>query len=48
MTFSTEHSIVPRIFFEAPRHIRISFGCRPSLLAAGLANLSRALDQEKA
>jgi aspartate/methionine/tyrosine aminotransferase len=40
--------IVPGSYFEAPRHIRISFGCRPALLAAGLANVSRALDQEKA
>jgi len=36
--------VVPGRFFEAPRHIRISFGCRPSLLARGLANISRALD----
>jgi len=36
---------VPGRFFEAPRHIRISFGCRPSLLARGLANISRALDE---
>jgi aspartate/methionine/tyrosine aminotransferase len=36
--------VVPGRFFEAPRHIRISFGCRPPLLASGLANISRALD----
>jgi len=36
--------VVPGQFFEAPRHIRISFGCRPALLARGLANISRALD----
>lgn len=36
--------VVPGRFFEAPRHIRISFGCRPALLGRGLANLSRALD----
>jgi aspartate/methionine/tyrosine aminotransferase len=36
--------VVPGRFFEAPRHIRISFGCRPSLLARGLENISRALD----
>ena len=36
--------VVPGRFFEAPRHIRISFGCRPALLARGLANISRALD----
>ena len=35
---------VPGRFFEAPRHIRISFGCRPALLTRGLANISRALD----
>jgi aspartate/methionine/tyrosine aminotransferase len=38
--------IVPGRFFEAPRHIRVSFGCRPSLLSRGLRNLSRALDDE--
>lgn len=36
--------VVPGCFFEAPRHIRISFGCRPSLLERGLENISRALD----
>jgi aspartate/methionine/tyrosine aminotransferase len=36
--------VVPGRFFEAPRHIRISFGCRPDLLERGLANISRALD----
>ena len=36
--------VVPGRFFEAPRHIRLGFGCRPSLLARGLANISRALD----
>ena len=36
--------VVPGRFFEAPRHIRLSFGCRPALLARGLANVSRALD----
>jgi aspartate/methionine/tyrosine aminotransferase len=36
---------VPGRFFESPRHIRISFGCRPALLARGLANISRALDE---
>ena len=35
---------VPGRFFESPRHIRISFGCRPALLTRGLANISRALD----
>ena len=42
----TRHStlVVPGRFFESPRHIRISFGCRPALLARGLANISRALD----
>ena len=35
--------VVPGRFFEAPRHIRISFGCRPSLLARGLDNLACAL-----
>lgn len=37
--------VVPGRFFEAPRHIRVSFGCRPSLLTRGLANISRALDE---
>jgi aspartate/methionine/tyrosine aminotransferase len=36
--------VVPGRLFEAPGHIRISFGSRPSLLARGLTNLSRALD----
>lgn len=36
--------VVPGRLFESPRHIRISFGCRPALLARGLANVSRALD----
>jgi aspartate/methionine/tyrosine aminotransferase len=36
--------VVPGRFFEMPRHIRVSFGCRPSRLARGLANISRALD----
>lgn len=36
--------VVPGRFFESPRHIRVSFGCRPARLARGLANISRALD----
>jgi aspartate/methionine/tyrosine aminotransferase len=36
--------VVPGRFFESPRHIRISFGCKPALLARGLANISHALD----
>jgi hypothetical protein len=36
--------VVPGRFFESSRHIRVSFGCRPSLLARGLVNISRALD----
>jgi len=36
--------VVPGRFFESPRHIRISFGSRPPLVARGLANISRALD----
>jgi aspartate/methionine/tyrosine aminotransferase len=36
--------VVPGRFFEAPRHIRISFGCTPARLSRGLANISRALD----
>jgi len=36
--------VVPGRFFEAPRHIRVSFGCRPALLEKGLANISRTLD----
>jgi aspartate/methionine/tyrosine aminotransferase len=36
--------IVPGRFFESPRHVRISFGCRAPLLRQGLANVSRALD----
>jgi aspartate/methionine/tyrosine aminotransferase len=37
--------IVPGRFFEAPRHVRFSFGMRPQLLARGLRNLSLALDE---
>ncbi len=37
--------VVPGRFFEAPRHIRISFGCRPAVLTRGLASISRALDE---
>jgi aspartate/methionine/tyrosine aminotransferase len=40
--YSTQ--IVPGRFFESPRHIRISFGLRPSLLERGLTNISHALD----
>ena len=36
--------VVPGRFFEAPEHIRVSFGCRPSLLERGLENISRTLD----
>jgi aspartate/methionine/tyrosine aminotransferase len=36
--------VVPGRFFEAPRHIRISFGLPTRLLDRGLANISRALD----
>ena len=36
--------VVPGRFFEAPRHVRLSFGCAPPKLARGLANVSRALD----
>jgi hypothetical protein len=36
--------VVPGRFFEMPRHIRVSFGMRSDLLARGLRNLSRALD----
>jgi aspartate/methionine/tyrosine aminotransferase len=37
--------VVPGRFFESPRHIRVSFGSRPSVLSRGLANVSRALDE---
>jgi aspartate/methionine/tyrosine aminotransferase len=36
--------VVPGRFFEAPRHMRISFGVPPARLARGLANISHALD----
>jgi aspartate/methionine/tyrosine aminotransferase len=36
--------VVPGRFFEMPRHIRLSFGIRGDLLARGLRNVSRALD----
>src|SRR5262249_42098845 len=31
--------VVPGRFFESPRHVRISFGCRPSVLRRGLSNV---------
>lgn len=37
--------VVPGRFFESPRHIRISFGCAPSQLRRGLANISAALEE---
>lgn len=36
--------VVPGRFFEAPRHVRISFGTHTATVARGLANISRALD----
>lgn len=36
--------VVPGRFFEAPRYVRISFGCAPAALVRGLTSLSRALD----
>jgi aspartate/methionine/tyrosine aminotransferase len=36
--------VVPGRFFEAPRHIRLSFGCGPARLARGLRNVSKVLD----
>jgi aspartate/methionine/tyrosine aminotransferase len=36
--------VVPGRFFDAPGHIRISFGTRPAIVARGLANISAALD----
>lgn len=36
--------VVPGRFFEAPQHVRISFGMPPALLERGLRNISRALD----
>ena len=36
--------VVPGRFFDAPRHVRLSFGCRPALLARGLKNVSAALE----
>jgi aspartate/methionine/tyrosine aminotransferase len=36
--------VVPGRFFEAPRHVRLSFGCAPGKLARGLRNMSRTLD----
>jgi len=37
--------VVPGSFFESPQHIRISFGGPQRIVAAGLANISRALDE---
>jgi len=36
--------VVPGRFFEAPRHVRISFGCAPARLSRGLAAISQAFD----
>jgi aspartate/methionine/tyrosine aminotransferase len=36
--------VVPGRFFESPGYIRISFGCTPSVLSRGLANITRALN----
>jgi hypothetical protein len=36
--------VVPGRFFDAPGHIRISFGTRPAVVARGLRNISAALD----
>jgi aspartate/methionine/tyrosine aminotransferase len=36
--------VVPGRFFEMPRHFRLSFGMRGDVLARGLRNVSRALD----
>jgi len=36
--------VVPGRFFEAPRFVRIGFGCSPAALTRGLTSLSRALD----
>ena len=40
--------VVPGRFFESPRYVRVSFGCKPAVLARGLANISRALDDLRA
>ena len=37
--------VVPGRFFESPRHVRLSWGCRPDLLEQGFRNISRALDE---
>jgi hypothetical protein len=37
--------IVPGRFFESPRHIRISFGTRRSIVQRGFDNISRTLDE---
>jgi aspartate/methionine/tyrosine aminotransferase len=36
--------VVPGRFFEAPRHVRFSFGMQSAQLARGLGHISRALD----
>jgi aspartate/methionine/tyrosine aminotransferase len=38
-----ETDVVPGRFFQAPAHFRVGFGCRPDVLADGLAQLGRAL-----
>jgi len=36
-------AVVPGRFFDAPRHIRIGFGCAPEVISGGIANIRRAL-----
>jgi aspartate/methionine/tyrosine aminotransferase len=36
-------AVVPGAFFEAPRHLRVAFGCAPDTLEAGLDALGRVL-----
>jgi aspartate/methionine/tyrosine aminotransferase len=37
--------VVPGAFFEAPAHVRLSFGAEPEVLRAGLERLGAALDR---
>jgi hypothetical protein len=36
-------AVVPGRFFDAPAHVRINLGCRPDVLAGGLARIGQAL-----
>jgi hypothetical protein len=40
-----ETTVVPGKFFEMPDHFRVGIGCDSDMLAAGLEQLGKALDE---